>query len=109
MVYIFFKSTLVFTLKKFPFLFLYSFWSTDLWKNKDESWNVPQGYDPELIKEDKRKELESEIRLQVRLLLCCSPSKSFTAVLCYNFLLITYPEFKLFLTSQRKHKSCEVT
>uniref|UniRef100_A0A8C9BBA2 IQ motif containing with AAA domain 1 n=1 Tax=Phocoena sinus TaxID=42100 RepID=A0A8C9BBA2_PHOSS len=37
----------------------------DLWKNKDESWNVPQGYDPELIKEDKRKELESEIRLQV--------------------------------------------
>ncbi|XP_059961897.1 dynein regulatory complex protein 11 [Mesoplodon densirostris] len=37
----------------------------DLWKNKDESWNVPQGYDPELIKEEKRKELESEIRLQV--------------------------------------------
>ncbi|TEA39076.1 hypothetical protein DBR06_SOUSAS1710190, partial [Sousa chinensis] len=37
----------------------------DLWKNKDESWNVPQGYDPELIKADKRKELESEIRLQV--------------------------------------------
>ncbi|KAM9084229.1 dynein regulatory complex protein 11 isoform 2-T2 [Megaptera novaeangliae] len=37
----------------------------DLWKNKDESWNVPQGFDPELIKEDKRKELESEIRLQV--------------------------------------------
>ncbi|XP_040087762.1 dynein regulatory complex protein 11 isoform X1 [Oryx dammah] len=37
----------------------------DLWKNKDESWNFPQDYDPELIKEDKRKELESEIRVQV--------------------------------------------
>ncbi|KAI4549848.1 hypothetical protein MG293_002178 [Ovis ammon polii] len=36
----------------------------DLWKNKDESWNFPQDYDPELIKEDKRKELESEIRVQ---------------------------------------------
>lgn len=43
-----------------------SFWSADLWKNKDESWNVPQDYDPELIKEDKRKELESEIRVQVK-------------------------------------------
>ncbi|XP_075386246.1 dynein regulatory complex protein 11 [Tenrec ecaudatus] len=37
----------------------------DMWKNKDESWNFPQDYDPELIKEEKRKELESEIRLQV--------------------------------------------
>uniref|UniRef100_A0A8C6CFC0 IQ motif containing with AAA domain 1 n=1 Tax=Moschus moschiferus TaxID=68415 RepID=A0A8C6CFC0_MOSMO len=37
----------------------------DLWKNKDESWNFPQDYDPELIREDKRKELESEIRAQV--------------------------------------------
>uniref|UniRef100_A0A8B9XX59 IQ motif containing with AAA domain 1 n=1 Tax=Bos mutus grunniens TaxID=30521 RepID=A0A8B9XX59_BOSMU len=37
----------------------------DLWKNKDESWNFPQDYDPELIKEGKRKELESEIRVQV--------------------------------------------
>ncbi|XP_046500223.1 dynein regulatory complex protein 11 isoform X1 [Equus quagga] len=37
----------------------------DLWKNKDESWNFPQDYDPELIKEEKRKELESEIRVQV--------------------------------------------
>ncbi|XP_057600319.1 dynein regulatory complex protein 11 isoform X3 [Hippopotamus amphibius kiboko] len=36
----------------------------DLWKNQDESWNFPQNYDPELIKEDKRKELESEIRVQ---------------------------------------------
>ncbi|XP_065786766.1 dynein regulatory complex protein 11 [Muntiacus reevesi] len=37
----------------------------DLWKNRDESWNFPQDYDPELIREDKRKELESEIRAQV--------------------------------------------
>uniref|UniRef100_A0A8C4FGD1 IQ motif containing with AAA domain 1 n=1 Tax=Catagonus wagneri TaxID=51154 RepID=A0A8C4FGD1_9CETA len=37
----------------------------DLWKNKDESWNFPQDYDPEMIKEAKRKELESEIRVQV--------------------------------------------
>ncbi|XP_037017403.2 dynein regulatory complex protein 11 isoform X2 [Artibeus jamaicensis] len=37
----------------------------DFWKNKDESWNFAQDYDPELIKEEKRKELESEIRVQV--------------------------------------------
>nr|XP_034377693.1 dynein regulatory complex protein 11 isoform X2 [Arvicanthis niloticus] len=37
----------------------------DMWMNKDESWNFPQDYDPELIKEEKRKELEMEIRVQV--------------------------------------------
>ncbi|XP_031224232.1 dynein regulatory complex protein 11 isoform X1 [Mastomys coucha] len=37
----------------------------DMWMNKDESWNFPQDYDPELIKEEKRKELEMEIRIQV--------------------------------------------
>lgn len=37
----------------------------DMWKNKDESLNFPQDYDPEMIKEEKRKELESEIRVQV--------------------------------------------
>ncbi|XP_006866877.1 PREDICTED: IQ and AAA domain-containing protein 1 [Chrysochloris asiatica] len=37
----------------------------DIWKDKDESWNFHQNYDPELIKEEKRKELESEIRVQV--------------------------------------------
>ncbi|GAB1285224.1 IQ motif-containing with AAA domain [Apodemus speciosus] len=37
----------------------------DMWMNKDESWNFPQDYDPELIKEEKRKELETEIRVQV--------------------------------------------
>ncbi|XP_007939812.1 dynein regulatory complex protein 11 [Orycteropus afer afer] len=37
----------------------------DIWKNKDESWNFPQDYDPELIKQEKRRELESEIRVQV--------------------------------------------
>lgn len=36
-----------------------------MWMNKDESWNFPQDYDPELIKEEKRKELETEIRVQV--------------------------------------------
>lgn len=37
----------------------------DKWKNKDEAWNFFQGYDPDIIKEEKRKEIESEIRLQV--------------------------------------------
>ncbi|XP_017452394.2 dynein regulatory complex protein 11 isoform X1 [Rattus norvegicus] len=37
----------------------------DMWMNKDESWNFPQDYDPELVKEEKRKELEMEIRVQV--------------------------------------------
>lgn len=37
----------------------------DMWMNKDESWNFPQDYDPELVKEEKRKELEVEIRVQV--------------------------------------------
>ncbi|KAM6151890.1 dynein regulatory complex protein 11 [Erethizon dorsatum] len=37
----------------------------DMWVNKDESWNFLQDYDPELIKQEKRKELESEIRVQV--------------------------------------------
>lgn len=37
----------------------------DVWEHKDESGNFPQNYDPEMIKEEKRKELESEIRVQV--------------------------------------------
>ncbi|XP_012609956.1 dynein regulatory complex protein 11 isoform X1 [Microcebus murinus] len=37
----------------------------DMWMNKDESWNFPQDYDPELVKEEKWKELESELRVQV--------------------------------------------
>ncbi|XP_035295158.1 dynein regulatory complex protein 11 isoform X2 [Cricetulus griseus] len=37
----------------------------DMWMNKDESWNFPQDFDPEMIKEEKRKELELEIRVQV--------------------------------------------
>ncbi|XP_027714098.1 dynein regulatory complex protein 11 [Vombatus ursinus] len=36
-----------------------------LWRDIDESWNFLQDYDPEMIKEEKRKELESEIRVQV--------------------------------------------
>ncbi|XP_039182165.1 dynein regulatory complex protein 11 isoform X7 [Crotalus tigris] len=37
----------------------------DVWKNRDEKWNFSQEYDPELIKEEKRKEVEEEIRVQV--------------------------------------------
>ncbi|XP_063173921.1 dynein regulatory complex protein 11 [Candoia aspera] len=37
----------------------------DVWKNRDEKWNFSQEYDPELIKEEKRKEVEDEIRVQV--------------------------------------------
>ncbi|GAB5576116.1 dynein regulatory complex protein 11 isoform X1 [Prionailurus iriomotensis] len=39
--------------------------SPNMWRNRDESWNFPQDHDPELIKQEKRKELESEIRIQV--------------------------------------------
>uniref|UniRef100_A0A8D0E7B9 IQ motif containing with AAA domain 1 n=1 Tax=Salvator merianae TaxID=96440 RepID=A0A8D0E7B9_SALMN len=45
-----------------PILF---FWKTDIWLNRDEGWNFSQEYDPELIKEEKRKEVEEEIRVQV--------------------------------------------
>ncbi|XP_054426414.1 dynein regulatory complex protein 11 [Pteronotus mesoamericanus] len=37
----------------------------DMWKNRDESWNFSQDYDPGMIKEEKWKELESETRVQV--------------------------------------------
>uniref|UniRef100_I3MFY6 IQ motif containing with AAA domain 1 n=1 Tax=Ictidomys tridecemlineatus TaxID=43179 RepID=I3MFY6_ICTTR len=37
----------------------------DTWMNKDESQNFPQDYDEELIKKEKRKEVEAEIRVQV--------------------------------------------
>lgn len=36
-----------------------------MWMNKDESRNFPQDYDEELIKREKRKEVEAEIRVQV--------------------------------------------
>ncbi|CAH8544129.1 unnamed protein product [Schistosoma curassoni] len=36
-----------------------------LWKNRDESDNFQQHYDEEIIKEDKRLEVETEIRVQV--------------------------------------------
>ncbi|XP_044159919.1 dynein regulatory complex protein 11 isoform X1 [Bufo gargarizans] len=36
-----------------------------VWKNRNESWNLHQTHDSELIKEDKRKEVEEEIRIQV--------------------------------------------
>ncbi|XP_074857538.1 dynein regulatory complex protein 11 isoform X2 [Carettochelys insculpta] len=37
----------------------------DVWQNRDEQWNFPQEHDPELIKEEKRKEVEEEVRVQV--------------------------------------------
>ncbi|KAL6052586.1 hypothetical protein STEG23_025336, partial [Scotinomys teguina] len=37
----------------------------ETWMNKDESWNFHQDYDPEMIREEKWKELEFEIRVQV--------------------------------------------
>ncbi|CAH8502324.1 unnamed protein product [Schistosoma turkestanicum] len=36
-----------------------------LWKNRDESDNFQQHYDEEMVKEDKRLEVEAEIRVQV--------------------------------------------
>ncbi|XP_029105558.1 dynein regulatory complex protein 11 [Scleropages formosus] len=38
---------------------------TDVWQNRNESQNFSQRHEIELIKEDKRKEIESEIRVQV--------------------------------------------
>lgn len=37
----------------------------ETWKNKDESGNKEQRYDEEMIKEDKRSEVEQELRKQV--------------------------------------------
>ncbi|KAB5567105.1 hypothetical protein PHYPO_G00228940 [Pangasianodon hypophthalmus] len=37
----------------------------DIWQNRDESKNFSQRHEAELIKEEKRKEIEAEIRLQV--------------------------------------------
>ena len=36
-----------------------------MWNNRDESWNFNQKYDPEIIRGDKRIEVEEEIRVQV--------------------------------------------
>lgn len=57
-----------------------------MWLNKDESWNFPQDYDPELIKEEKRKELELEIRVQVCLRLpAVEQSQSLQQYTFYSF------------------------
>lgn len=58
-------SNLNVDLNFFSFPFSLSLWNIDMWMNKDESWNFPQDFDPEMIKEEKRKELELEIRVQV--------------------------------------------
>lgn len=74
-----------------------------MWKDKDESWNFLQDYDPELIKEEKRKELESEIRLQVGP--CARGRCPFS-----RFPLFSYPESKLFLNvTKKKRRECKVT
>lgn len=39
---------------------------TEVWVNRDESKNFSQRHEVELIKEEKRKEVEGEIRVQVR-------------------------------------------
>ncbi|KAI4872327.1 hypothetical protein NFI96_027755 [Prochilodus magdalenae] len=38
---------------------------TDVWQNRDESKNFNQRHEAELIKEERRREIEAEIRLQV--------------------------------------------
>ncbi|KAK2532182.1 hypothetical protein Q9966_008446 [Columba livia] len=37
----------------------------DIWQNRDEQWDFLQDHDPELIKEENRKDVEEEIRVQV--------------------------------------------
>jgi hypothetical protein len=39
-------------------------WS-DQWKNRHESTHPSQSFDPETLQEEKRKEVELEIRIQV--------------------------------------------
>lgn len=36
-----------------------------VWQTRNESENFPQKHDAELIKEEKRKEVETEVRVQV--------------------------------------------
>ncbi|NWW96633.1 DRC11 protein, partial [Rhynochetos jubatus] len=36
-----------------------------IWQNRDDGWDFLQDHDPELIKEEKREEVEKEIRVQV--------------------------------------------
>lgn len=43
------------------------FWITAVWQNRDEGWDLLQDHDLELIKEEKREEVEEEIRVQVSL------------------------------------------
>lgn len=83
-----------------------------MWKDKDESWNFLQDYDPELIKEEKRKELESEIRLQVGPCALGAGDKPRAAATARfrDFLFFSYPESKLFLNvTKKKRRECKVT
>lgn len=41
------------------------FWITAVWQNRDEGRDFLQDHDPELIKAEKREEVEEEIRVQV--------------------------------------------
>uniref|UniRef100_A0A7M4FUI0 IQ motif containing with AAA domain 1 n=1 Tax=Crocodylus porosus TaxID=8502 RepID=A0A7M4FUI0_CROPO len=40
-------------------------WLENVWQHREEGWNFHQEYDPELVKEEKRKEVKEEIRVQV--------------------------------------------
>lgn len=75
-----------------------------MWKNRDESWNFPQDYDPELIKQEKRKELESEIRVQVTPHLDLREDKSSVAAigLLHHFPSMIGLDSKLFLNFTKK-------
>lgn len=56
-----------------------------------------------MIKEEKRKELESEIRVQViHLFVLTTDHCTVVMMHFYNFLLITCPEFKLCLNVTKK-------
>ena len=41
------------------------YWITAVWQNRDEGRDFLQDHDPELIKAEKREEVEEEIRVQV--------------------------------------------
>lgn len=56
--------TLVAFLGLSPLVYLHLSWS-DQWKNRHESAHPSQSFDPETLQEEKRKEVELEIRIQV--------------------------------------------
>lgn len=57
-----------------------------VWQTRNESENFPQKHDSELIKEEKRKEVEDEIRVQVDELMR-TELKNLKAVSVYVFFM----------------------